>query len=293
MLRRLKTGMVDMQPQSIAIVGGRGRMGSLMGRFLADAGYPVKALDRLEGTVSWDALADSDVTILAVPIPTLDDVLKELGSFTREDGVVIDIASVKERPIQSMLRYCRGEVIGTHPLFGPTVGTLRDQTVFVCPARGNRWVGWLTSWLKEQKAAVVEIDPAEHDRLMAEVQVLRHLLLLCFGRTLMKREFDLTENLPISGRWFSALVAMLSRQLEQPPELYADIAMHNPAARDVVVSFVESVVSASALYSSEDRSGLIDFMNEVSSYLQSQQPQTSDADESSSLPACNPQRRII
>ncbi|MBI5568549.1 MAG: prephenate dehydrogenase/arogenate dehydrogenase family protein [Desulfomonile tiedjei] len=258
-----------MEPQSIAIVGGRGRMGSLLGRFLSEAGYRFTVVDRLEGPVSWQAVAESDVTVLAVPIPTLDDVVRELGPFTRDDAVVIDIASVKARPVASMLKHCRGEVIGTHPLFGPATSTLEDQIVFVCPARGERWVGWLTSWLEGKGATVTQIDPEEHDRLMAEVQVLRHLLLLCFGRTLMKREFDLAANLPRSGRWFATLVRMLERQLDQSPELYADIGIHNPASRDVAVNLVESVVSTAALYASRDRAGLVELMNEVSAYLRS------------------------
>ena len=272
--------MVRMEPQSIAIVGGRGRMGSLMGRFLSEAGYRFTVVDRLEGPVSWQAVAQSDVTILAVPIPILDDVVRELGPFTREDAVVIDIASVKTRPVASMLKHCRGEVIGTHPLFGPAIGSLEDQIVFVCPARGERWIRWLTSWLEKQGAKVTEIDPEEHDRLMAEVQVLRHLLLLCFGRTLMKRRFDLGDNLPRSGRWFTTLVRMLERQLDQPAELYADIAMHNPASQEVAVNLVESVVSTAALYASQDRTGLVELMNQVSAYLRSaRDPLDDDADQ--------------
>ncbi|MBM3302833.1 MAG: prephenate dehydrogenase/arogenate dehydrogenase family protein, partial [Deltaproteobacteria bacterium] len=167
-------------PHSISIVGGMGRMGRLLHRLLEKDGYRVHVADTKSGPISWEQVGQCDVVLLAVPIPHMEDVIVKLGPHTRHDGAVIDIASVKERPVNAMLRHCNGEVIGSHPLFGPAVNVVEGQVLFVCSGGSTRWIHWYRSFWQDQGANVVEIDPANHDRLMASVQVLRHLMLWCF-----------------------------------------------------------------------------------------------------------------
>jgi prephenate dehydrogenase len=255
------------EPKSIGIVGGMGRMGSMMGRVFADAGYAVQIADAKQGGMSLETIVENEVVILAVPIPDMEGVVREIGPYTRRDGVVIDIASIKQQPLRSMRQHCRGYVIGSHPLFGPRVRSLKDQIVFLCPEGPSPWLGWLRGFFTERGANVVEMDPERHDRLMAAVQVLRHILLLCFGHTLKNLDFEVSSHLPHSGQWFSQLVSMLLRQLEQPPELYADLAMYNPFTLEVLDHFLEACAEITFLYSSRDPSGLVRLVNEVSSYF--------------------------
>lgn len=275
-----------MTPETICIVGGRGRMGSLMGRFFEEAGNRVAIVDQADGPILWNLVAEHEVILLAVPIPAMEGVLEQLGPLTRVDGAVIDIASVKDAPVEAMLRSCRGEVIGCHPLFGPATDSLRNEIVFVCPTRSTRWIGWFRSFLDNAAAEVIDIDPKEHDELMATVQVLRHLLLLCLGRSLMRLEFDLAENLPRSGRWFSGLVAMLRRQLDQDPQLYADLAFHNPASAEVVERFLESAEEICSYYGSHDRVHLVRTIGEVSRYVKEGLHSPSDKPISDPIRSC-------
>ena len=258
-----------MKPGSIHIIGGLGRMGSLMVRLFTEAGFAVDVSDEKTGPISWEAAADHDVVLLAVPVPSMESVLQKLGPHTRKDGVVIDIGSLKQSPVELMLHYCRGEVIGSHPLFGPSAKSLNEQVVFVCPTGPGRWIGWFRNFLENAGARVVDVEPQKHDRLMASIQVLRHLLLLCFGRSLMQLDFDLASGLAVSGPWFSGLVNMLKNQLEQSPALYADLAFHNPATEEVVEGFLQSARELCTLYGSGDRDTLMSMMNSVSSYVSS------------------------
>ncbi|MFC1834083.1 prephenate dehydrogenase/arogenate dehydrogenase family protein [Thermodesulfobacteriota bacterium] len=255
------------RPQSIAIVGGMGRMGALTARFFSEAGYSVTAFGRsASGTIPWEEVAEHDVIVLSIPISTVEPVMRELGPITRKNGVVIDNSSVKAKPVQSMLQHCRGEVIGSHPLFGPATESMKDHIVFVCPARSNRWYSWFRSFLEDTGARVVEIDPEKHDRLMASVQVLRHLLLFCLGRSMMRLDYDMGSDLDVSGPWFSTIVGLLQRQLAQDPELYSEIIASNPHSDEVVKAFGESVEEMCALYKSEDRSDLVRMIEEIASY---------------------------
>jgi prephenate dehydrogenase len=116
---------------------------------------------------------------------------------------------------------------------------------------------------------VVQIDPQRHDWLMAHVQVLRHFLLICLGRTLMRQGFDLDVDLPVSGPWFNILTEMLSHQLEQPASLYTKMAVHNPMGRSVLAGFSENLEEVLKALRSGDEGSLTAIVEEVGSYMRS------------------------
>jgi len=269
------------EPESIVIVGGLGRMGSRMHKLFLDAGYRVEVADKATGPIAYESIAEHDVILLAVPIPALEELMEALGPFTRPDGAIIDIASVKAAPIQAMLLHARGEVIGSHPLFGPDTPSLQDQIVFACPARTERWVVWFRHLLEQQGLRVVEIDPEVHDRLMAVAQVFRHMLLFCFARSLMNMDFDLRSYLPVSGPWFSQLTEMLGCQLKQRPGLYAELAAHNSATGQVAENFLRAAQEIAASYRDSDSSSLISIIDDLSNYMLTE---ISPAESSSATP---------
>lgn len=242
-----------------------------MGRFFRDffrsAGLSVSVEDPKLGPVDWQSAGSCDVVLLATSLSAVEEAARRLGPFTRPNGAVIDIASLKASPLRAMLRHCRGAVVGSHPFFGPTVGSLRDRLVFICPGRGRHWTDWYRTFLEERGARVVPIVPEHHDKLMATVQTLRHLLLIFLGRTLMRTDFDVDANLPLSGEWFSLLVDMLTHQMCQEPDLYAQLAVRNPYVPSVLDAFEESVKETIEPTRAGDAGRLIDVMNELRSYV--------------------------
>jgi len=255
------------EPDFITVVGGRGRMGSLWTEVLTRSGYRVEVIDPKSGPVTWERLSDSQVVFVAVPIPLMDRVIRELGPHTRPGGVVIDLCSVKAGPVKSMLDHCRGEVIGAHPLFGPAVGSLENQTFFICPARSQRWLGWLRRFARDQGLKPVEIEPGAHDRLMAVVQVLRHLLVFTFGLSLRNLDFDLASQGRSFGPWFSQLVAQAENQAAQGAELFVDLARFNPAVGEVCRAYEAAARTLTQAYGSPDRSALLGSIGSISDYL--------------------------
>ncbi len=256
-----------MEPDFIGVIGGRGRMGALMARLFTEAGYEVLIADLKDGPVPPDWAAQCRVLLLAVPIPVLPGLLERLGPYTRRDGVVIDIASVKQEPVEAMLKHCRGEVIGGHPLFGPGVKSLDGQLFFVCPARSKRWLGWWLDLLERFGIRAVEIEPRRHDWLMAHVQVLRHLLLFSFGLSLARLNFDAFGLATLSGPWFNQLVQLLTRQLGQGPDLFADLAGHNSAAAEVAAGFLAAAQEVASAYTENDRQAIIELIGEIADHL--------------------------
>ncbi|RJX34855.1 MAG: prephenate dehydrogenase/arogenate dehydrogenase family protein [Desulfarculus sp.] len=252
---------------SIGIIGGRGRMGRWLERRLRHSGHAVSIADLSEGPLGAGFVQACQVLILAVPVAAVEKVMAAIGPLTRPEHLVMDIASLKAGPLASMLAHAKGEVIGTHPLFGPATRSLAGQLVFVCPGRGSRWLGWLMNLLKEGRMQVVQMEAERHDRLMAQVQTLRHLLLVGLGRALMRLGFDPAQDLERSGPWFQGIMGMLAHQLRQPPELYADLALHNPAGPEAMRVLGQSLAEVTGCLASGDRGGLVRLMEEVGSFL--------------------------
>lgn len=257
----------DFSPH-IGIIGGKGRMGRWLAAYLGQQGHEVLVTDACDGPLDLDMVGECRVLLLAVPLSEVEPVMQLIGPHTRADGVVIDIASLKQAPLKSMLAHARGEVIGCHPLFGPAVDSLQGQTVFLCPGRGERWLTWWHGLLEQGGARVQELDPAEHDRLMARVQSLRHLLLVGLGKTLMDLGYDPTTDLPNSGSWFQDLLKLMAQQTRQPPELYADLALNNPEGPLAMEALARSLGEISQLLAAGDQDGLLELMSGVWSYAQ-------------------------
>lgn len=249
-------------PRSVALIGGMGRMGRLFGRLLTDAGVDVEIFDPQCGGIDWHEAASHDVAIIAVPISAVEPVVRNLGPYTRSDGAVIDISSVKRGPVAAMLEHCRGEVIGTHPLFGPDIEDFTDHTVFTVAARSGPWGQWFRNLLEDRGCRLVATDPDEHDRLMAAVQFLRHMLLTTFGRTLSALDPGIEQKRHCLGPWFGQLLDQLERFRGQPPELYAEIAAHTVEAQHVADVFGCMAADTAAGFASGDADRLTAMFDE-------------------------------
>ncbi len=104
---------------------------------------------------------------------------------------------------------------------------------------------------------------------MAHVQVLRHLLLLSFGHTLVRLGFDLKDELDISGSWFKMLIGTLASQLRQSPDLTADMVCYNPMVQEVSEGFCKTVEGVYQSIASKDRRALTAMIEETASYIDS------------------------
>jgi prephenate dehydrogenase len=255
-------------PVRVGVIGGRGRMGRWLTGFLGERGHGIVTADRGDGDRLADLARACPVIVLAVPMTEVEAVMRLIGPHTDPEGVVMDVTSLKEAPLQKMLAHARGEVIGLHPLFGPDAASAAGRVVFACPARGRRWWVRLRRYLREQGARVRVIEPQEHDRLMAQVQSLRHLWLCCLGRTLASVGYDPAAREDVSGPWFRTLLSLLARQSGQPPDLYADLAVGNPHLLEIMRVLGRSVQDVIAWLETGDRSALMEMMARSASFLE-------------------------
>ena len=126
------------EPRTIAIIGGHGGMGRCFEHLFNLLGHEVLVADIDTERTGQEIAAEADVVMIAVNIESTLEVIKQIGPACREDALLLDITSIKQEPVEAMLRCTNCSVIGTHPLFGPTLHSLQGQRIVLTPARTGR-----------------------------------------------------------------------------------------------------------------------------------------------------------
>jgi chorismate mutase/prephenate dehydrogenase len=231
---------MDVEPRTIAIIGGHGAMGSCMAKLFADLGHAVMIADVDTGLTPEEAAKIADVVVISVPIDATVDVIRNLGPLVRPDALLMDVTSVKISPLTAMMEHSRASVAGTHPLFGPSVHSLQGQRVALIPGRGDEWMRWLHTMLEARGLVVVDTDAESHDRVMSIVQVLTHFATEVMGSTMTSLGVPLAETLRFTSPVYLMELFMTARHFAQSPDLYASIQMSNPETGRITEQFMKT-----------------------------------------------------
>jgi chorismate mutase / prephenate dehydrogenase len=270
----------DEQAHTVAVIGGRGRLGAVLAGMFADLGHSVLVADRETELTPTEAAAAADVTVVSVPIDATVDVIREVGPHVPAHGLLMDVTSIKGEPVAAMLEATRASVVGTHPMFGPSVHTLQGQRVVLCRARGDRWADWVAHTFAARGLAVTETTPEQHDRAMSIVQVLTHFQTQVLGLTLARLGLPLEETLRFTSPAYLLELYVAARHFAQEPGLYGAIEMRNPRTGEVTAAFESSVRELEAVLASGDRARFDEMFQEVRRFFG---PFTDEALEQSSF----------
>lgn len=185
--------------------------------------------------LSCEEAAQSDIVVLAVPVQAMEEVIRRIAPLVRPGATVIDVASVKMLPSQWLARYMPDTVhiVPTHPLFGPQ-SVARDglpgRQFVICPLRGEQHLK--VAALGEEMGMRVRITTAEeHDREMAFVQALTHLI----GRTLT--DMHIPDEM-LKTQSYQHLIDLTWLIGKDSFDLFAAIQTLNPYAREIAGDFV-------------------------------------------------------
>ena len=234
------------------IIGGTGKMGRLFVPVFEQGGYEVVVSGRSTEITNRDIAEQCDLVIVTVPIHDTVRVIDEIAPLLSKDQLLCDFTSLKVRPVEAMLR-SKAEVIGLHPMFGPTVKSINRQTIIVCPARANEArVAALIGIFKSQGAICTIASPEEHDRIVAVVQGLTHFVTLCMAETVRRLSVDLNKTGQFESPVYQIELSLIGRLLSQDPALYADILQQNPYVPDVLAACRSSAADLAAIVETKD-----------------------------------------
>lgn len=236
----------------IGIIGGTGGMGTLFSRIFSDAGHEVLVSGRATPLSNADLVEATEVVIVSVPIRSTVPVIREIAPFLSGDHLLCDVTSLKATPVAAMLE-TKADVLGLHPMFGPSVSSLKNQTVVACPARvAPERADDVLDVFREAGAKVTVMDPLEHDRLMAVVQGLTHFTTLTLAGTMRRLSVDLPTLLSVTSPVYQIEMAVIGRILGQDPDLYGPILGENPAVPEVLDAFADAAAEVREAVESGD-----------------------------------------
>ncbi|AWN36838.1 prephenate dehydrogenase/arogenate dehydrogenase family protein [Methylobacterium radiodurans] len=170
------------------------------------------------------------VVILATPVSGLRDVARAVAPHLRPGALVADVGSVKVVPAAILRAELPAHVaiLATHPLFGPQSARdgLAGLKVAVCPVRGRRGLRAAAFLRRVLGLEVILTTPEAHDREMASVQGLTHLI----AKVLVRM-----EPLPsrMTTRSFERILEAVEMVRHDAPEVFAAIERQNPFAPEV------------------------------------------------------------
>ncbi|WP_412541326.1 prephenate dehydrogenase/arogenate dehydrogenase family protein [Longispora sp. K20-0274] len=246
----------------IAVLG-LGLIGGSLLRALGAAGHQVTGYDadpvtrQLAGAAGSvrEAVRDTDVVFLAVPLPALPDLLGDLDGYR---GLISDVTSVKG-PVAALMAGRR--FVGGHPMagkehsgFGSSDPLLfRDQPWVLCLDPETDLADWRTmvELLGGLRARIIPATSAEHDAAVARISHVPHLVASAIAASAAE-----PGVLALAAGSFRDGTRVASTA----PALVAAMCSGNAAAvRPVLDELIAALTEARATL--DDRAGLIDWLS--------------------------------
>lgn len=129
---------------------------------------------------SLEDAAACRIVVLATPIRALKALAEQIAPHVHPHALVIDVGSVKMKPAAWLKAALPDSVyiLCTHPLFGPQSARkgICDLEIVVCPVRIRRLKPIIRFFTETLDLKVTTATPEEHDKALAAVQGLTHLI---------------------------------------------------------------------------------------------------------------------
>jgi prephenate dehydrogenase len=138
------------------------------------------SIDNIEGT------KDADMIIFATPVSAMPKIAKEIKCNIKPDTIVIDVASVKGKLVRQMEDILGTNYVGTHPMAGSEkkgvsaakTGLFYKSKCIITPTEktSQKFLKEVKEFWALLRANTVILSPQEHDKIIALVSHLPHLM---------------------------------------------------------------------------------------------------------------------
>jgi len=224
--------------KEIAIVGVNGKMGKWFANYFHKMGFKVKGFDtnneikekfieKANSLVS--AILQIDYVLLCTPTKNTPEIIRLISKEMKRGSYLIEISSQKSKVHQTLLKTpSKVNPICIHPMFGPGIKNIKGKNIIIVPIKDAQKELTATKLLFPG-ANFVTIDAVEHDKKIAVILGLTHLINIAFANILAKDDqISLTEKM--SGTTFKAQRIIAESILTESAELIETI-VSNPEVR--------------------------------------------------------------
>jgi len=230
--------------KSISILGAGGKMGTWFVKFFLGNGYQVtgydieneikdKAVIKAQSLVG--AILKADYVILCTPTRRTPEIIRLIAKEMKRESYLIEISSQKSKTAASLSKMpTKVNPLCIHPMFGPGTKKIKGQHIISIPIKDAKKELSVAKSLFPG-ANFVTIDVIEHDKKIAVILGLTHLINVVFANILAKDDkITLTEKM--SGTTFKAQKILTESIMTESPELIETI-ISNPEIRRVAEEF--------------------------------------------------------
>lgn len=269
------------QGRRALVIGGSGKMGGWMCRFLLDQGFDVEVADPRrpdDGELPWradwkDGGLDHQLIVVAASLALSATVLQQLAE-ARPEGLVFDIGSLKT-PLAPALQAARAaglKICSIHPMFGPDTQLLSGRHVIFIDLGDAGAVAEAQALFRPTSAELVSMGLDEHDELIAYVLGLSHALNIAFFSALADSGAAAPRLAQLSSTTFDRQLAVASQVASENPRLYFEIQHLNAHGDRALQALERAVARLTRAVRSGDELDFVAMMERGRGYLAARGP---------------------
>ncbi|MFC1599751.1 prephenate dehydrogenase/arogenate dehydrogenase family protein [Patescibacteria group bacterium] len=249
----------------VGFIGGNGEMAKLFIPIFKSRGYKIIISDKRTPLSNQEVTHQADIVIISVPIMKTKEVIREIIPWTRKGQLLMDLTSLKSEPVHEMQKG-KADVIGLHPMFGPTISSLDGQRIIMCPEQSPN-KKFIQKILEEEGLNVHITTPEKHDKNMGVIQILIHFHSIMLGHTLKSLNVDLKEIEEFMSPIYRLEFGVIARIFSQDPDLYGPILMMNPEKHEILKQIDVNTKNLSNIVECSDLTLFREFFKKTSKYL--------------------------
>lgn len=265
----------------VLVIGGRGKMGGWMLKFLRSQGFNVVSADpagTIKGIESYEdwrnlELDRFDAIIVATPLRQTNQTLIDLAK-RQPAGVVFDLGSLKT-PLRegiAALQRAGVSVTSVHPMFGPSVDLLSGQHIVFIDCNDRDALDYAHGLFAQTTAIQVDMSLDEHDQLIAVVLGLSHAVNIAFFDALAQSGQSAPKLAKMSSTTFDAQLRVADVVAHENPWLYYDIQALNEFGMTSLNALQRSVERIRHAVENKDADAFVAIMTEGRDYLNGRAP---------------------
>ena len=253
--------------KTIAIIGAGGEMGKWFSEYFSKKGFEVTGFDNTNPVAKnikkanslISAILNVDYVLLSTPTKKTPEIIRLIAKEMKRESYLIDITSQKSKTATALGKIpAKVSPICIHPMFGPGAKNLKNHNIVLVPIKdGKKELNVAKTLFPDGN--FVTIDSTEHDKKIAMILGLTHLINIAFANILAKDDkISLTEKM--AGTTFKAQKILAESIMTESPELIETI-ISNPEIRKVAEEFWKDV--GRLLASAQEGKGeeIIDYIN--------------------------------
>jgi len=234
--------------KKIAIIGINGKMGKWFANYFYKMGFEIIGFDTnnnikekfvTKANSLVGAILRTDYVLLCTPTKNTPEIIRLIAKEMQHGSYLIEISSQKSKTAQTLSKTpAKVNPICIHPMFGPGIKKIDGKNIIIIPVKDVKKELAATKLLFP-KANFVTIDATEHDKKIAVILGLTHLINIAFASVLADDEkISLTEKM--SGTTFKIQKIVTESILTESPELIETI-ISNPEVRRYAEKFWKDI----------------------------------------------------